>query len=64
MDLGNFSAVKHVIDIRDARHVKQRLRRTPLASEGEEGKNTLKTFGRGYYFQGCFSPNGHPYSVS
>ena len=36
MDLGNFSAVKHVIDTRDARPVKQRLRWTPLAFEGEE----------------------------
>ena len=35
MDLGDFSAVKHVIDTRDARPVKQRPRRTPLAFEGE-----------------------------
>ena len=34
MDLGDFSAVKHVIDTRDARPVKQRPRRTPLAFEG------------------------------
>ena len=45
MDLGDFSAVKHVIDTRDARPVKQRPRpvkqrprRTPLAFEGEEKK--------------------------
>ena len=61
MDLGDFSAVKHVIDTRDARPVKQRPRRTPLAFEGEE-KNTFKTFGRGYYFQGCFRM-GVTYSV-
>ena len=61
MDLGAFSAVKHVIDTRDARPVKQRLRRTPLAFEGEE-KNTLKTIGRGYYIQGCFRM-GVPYNV-
>ena len=34
MDLGDFSAVKHVIDTRDARPVKQRPRRTPLVFEG------------------------------
>ena len=34
MDLGDFSAVKHVIDTRDARPVKQRPRRTTLAFEG------------------------------
>ena len=39
MDLGDFSAVKHVIDTRDARPVKQRPRRTPLAFEGEEKKH-------------------------
>ena len=53
MDLGDFTAVKHVINSKDARHVKQRPRLTPLAFEGKE-KNTLNTFGRGYYFQGCF----------
>ena len=62
MDLGDFSAVKHVIDTRDARPVKQRPRRTPLAFEGEERKTPLKTFGRGYYFQGCFRM-GVTYSV-
>ena len=41
MDLGDFSALKHVIDTRDARPVKQRPRRTPLAFEGRR-KNTLK----------------------
>ena len=50
IDLGDYSAVKHVIDTRDTRPVKQRPRRTPVASEGEEKKH-LKTFGRGYYFQ-------------
>ena len=49
MDLGDFSAVKHVIDTRDARPVKQRPRRTPLAFEGRR-KNTL-------LFPGVF-PNG------
>ena len=39
IDLGDFSAVKHVIDTRDARPVKQRPRRTPLAFEGEEKKH-------------------------
>ena len=34
MDLGDFSAVKHVIDTRDARPVEQRPRRMPLAFEG------------------------------
>ena len=43
MDLGDFSAVKHVIDTRDARPVKQRLRRTPLAFEGGGGKH-VKNF--------------------
>ena len=41
MDLGDFFAVKHVIDTRDARPVKQRPRRTLLAFEGEK-KKTLK----------------------
>ena len=36
MDLGDFSAVKHVIDTKDARPVKQRRHRMPLAFEGEE----------------------------
>ena len=39
MDLGGFAAVEHVIDTRDARPVKQRPRRTPLAFEGG-GENT------------------------
>ena len=59
MDLGDFSAVKHVIDTRDARPDKHRLHRTPLAFEGEEKKTALKTFRRGYYFQGVFQ-NGCP----
>ena len=42
MDLRYFSAVKHVIDTKDAHPVKQTPRRTPLAFEGEEKKkNTL-----------------------
>ena len=46
MDLGDFSAVKHVIDTRDVHPVKQRDRvRRHLLLGG-----TLKTFGRGYYF--------------
>ena len=48
MDLGDFSAVKHVIDTKDVRPVKERPRRTPLAFE--------------YYFQGCFRVLV-PYSV-
>ena len=36
MDLKDFSAVKHVIGTKDARPVKQRPCRTPLAFEGEE----------------------------
>ena len=36
MDLRDFSAVKHVIDTKDVRPVKQRQRRTPLAFEEEE----------------------------
>ena len=61
MDLGDFSAVKHVIDTRDARPVKQRPRGRHLLLRGRR-KNTLKTFGRGYYFQGCFRM-GVTYSV-
>ena len=61
IDLEDFSAVKHVIDTKDVRPVKKRLRRPALAFEGEE-KNTLKTFGCGYYYQGCFRV-GVPYSV-
>ena len=61
MDLGDFSGAKHVIDTTGARPVKHRPHRTPLAFEGEE-KNTLKTFGRRYYFQVCFRM-GVPYSV-
>ena len=58
MDLGDFSAVKHVIDTRDARPVKQRSCRTPLAFEGEE-KNTLKNFWTRVLFPGVFQ-NWHP----
>ena len=53
--------MKHAIDTKDARPVKQRPRRTPLAFEGLMKKH-LKTFGHGYYFQGCFRM-GIPYSV-
>ena len=35
IDLEDFLAVKHVIDTKDARPVKQRPRLTPLAFEGE-----------------------------
>ena len=38
MDLEDCSAVKHVIDTKDARPVKQRPCRTPLAFEREEKK--------------------------
>ena len=58
MDLGDFSAVKHVIDTRDARPVKQILRRTPLAFKGEE-KNHLKNFWTLVIFPGVFH-NGRP----
>ena len=51
MGLRDFSAVKHAIDTKDARPVKQRPRRTPLAFEGEE----KKTFVWGYYFYECVS---------
>ena len=51
MDLGDFSAVKHVIDTKDVRPVKQRPCRKPLAFDGEEN-----------YFQGCFRV-GVPHSV-
>ena len=39
MDLRNFLAVKHVIDTKDARPVKHRPRRTPLAFEGRREKH-------------------------
>ena len=42
MDLGDFSVVKHVIDTRDARPVKQRPCRMPLAFEGEKKKHLKK----------------------
>ena len=42
MDLGDFSVVKHVIDTRDARPVKQRPGRTPLTFEGRR-ENTFWT---------------------
>ena len=43
IDLIDFSAVKHVIDTKDARPVKQRPHQTPLAFEGDE-KKTLKNY--------------------
>ena len=52
MDLGDFSAVKHVIDTRDARPVKQRPRRTPLAFEGEEKKHLKKLLDTGIISRG------------
>ena len=58
MDLGDFSAIKHVIDTRDARPVKQRPRRTPLAFEGEE-KNTFKNFWTRVLFPGVFQNGRH-----
>ena len=58
MDLGDFSSVKHAIDTRDVRPVKQRPRRTPLAFEGEE-ENTLKNFWKRVLFPGVFQ-NGLP----
>ena len=58
MDLGDFSAIKHVIDTRDARPVKQRPRRTPLAFEGEEKKHLTK-FWTWVLFPGVFQ-NGRP----
>ena len=51
MDLGDFSAVKHVIDTRDARPVKQRPRQTPFAFEGEEKKH-LKILDAGIISRG------------
>ena len=49
MDLGDFSAVKHV---RDARHVKQRPRRTPPAFEVEEKKHIKKLLDAGIISRG------------
>ena len=57
MDLGDFSAVKHVIDTRDARPVKQRQCRTPLAFEGR--KNTFKNFWTWVLFPGVFQNGRH-----
>ena len=59
MDLGDFSSVKHVIDTRDARPVKQRPRRMPVAFEGEEEKDTFKNFWTRVLFPGVFQ-NGRP----
>ena len=59
MDLGDFLAVKHVIDTRDARRVKQRPRRTPLAFEGDERKNTVKNFWTWVLFPGVFQNGRH-----
>ena len=47
MDLGTFSAVKHTIDTGDARPIKQRPRRTPLAFEGEEREHLKKLLDAG-----------------
>ena len=58
MDLGEFSAIKHVIDTRDARPVKQRPRQTPLAFEGEEKKH-LKNFWTRVLFPGVFQNGRH-----
>ena len=57
---GDFLAVKqkHVIDTKDARPVKQKLCRTPLALEGEE-KNTFKNFWMWVLYPGVFQ-NGRP----
>ena len=52
MELEYFSVVKHVINTNDARPVKQRPRRTPLAFEGEEEKNTKKLLGAGIIYRG------------
>ena len=58
MDLGDFSVVKHVIDTRDARPVKQRPCRTPLAFEGEEKKH-FKNFWTRVLFSGVFQNGRH-----
>ena len=42
MDLGNFSAVKHKIDVGGAKPVHYRPRRTPLAFENEEKEHLEK----------------------
>ena len=52
-DFGDFSAVKHVIDTRDARPVKQRPRQTPLAFEGRRKKHR-KNFWTRVLFPGVF----------
>ena len=41
-DLGNFTALEHVIETGDARPVKQRLRRTPARFAGEEEAHLKK----------------------
>lgn len=41
-DLGNFTAVEHVIDTGDARPVKHRIRRTPACFAGEEEAHLKK----------------------
>ena len=38
-DLGNFTAIEHVIKTRDAKPIKQRFRRTPTCFVGEEEKH-------------------------
>ena len=62
MDLGDFTAIKHVIDTRDARPVKQRPCRTPLAFEGEDKKHIKKLLDASIISRGCFRM-GVPYSV-
>ena len=52
MDLGDFSAVKHVIDTRDARPVKQRPIWTPLGFEGGERKRIKKLLDVGIISRG------------
>ena len=53
MDLGSFSAVKHKIDTGDARPIKQRPRRTPLAFEGEEREHLQKLLDAGIISRGA-----------
>lgn len=46
-DLGNFTAIEHNIDTRDAAPIKQRLRRTPACYVGEEEKHLNKLLDAG-----------------
>ena len=41
-ELGSFTAVKHQIDTGNSRHIKQRMRRTPLGYANEEQKHLEK----------------------